>query len=90
MTPTPVGDRRESTREAERLLIFLAGSNGAGKTTFFTQILAPLGLHFVNAGLLARELDPYAFVARYQNGRMVGTSGRAHAWTRRLPEISKN
>lgn len=40
------------------LLVVLAGPNGAGKTTFFRTQLAPTGLHFVNADLLARELRP--------------------------------
>src|SRR5208282_5621108 len=42
--------------------VVLAGPNGAGKTTFFHAHLQPAGLRFVNADLLARELnlDPYA------------------------------
>jgi predicted ABC-type ATPase len=45
------------------VLIFLAGSNGAGKSTFFDTYLATLGLPFVNADRLARALaqaDPGA------------------------------
>lgn len=45
------------------VLIFLAGSNGAGKSTFFDSHLANLGLPFVNADRLARALaqaDPAA------------------------------
>ena len=45
------------------VLIFLAGSNGAGKSTFFDTYLANLGLPFVNADRLARALkdaDPKA------------------------------
>ena len=49
---------RKSVHESDRFLIVIAGSNGAGKSTFFRQMLAPLGLHFVNADLLARELNP--------------------------------
>ena len=39
----------------------LAGSNGAGKTTFYHAHIQPAGLRFVNADVLARELDldPY-------------------------------
>jgi predicted ABC-type ATPase len=42
------------------VLIALAGPNGAGKTTFYQAHLAPAGLRFINADLLARELglDP--------------------------------
>lgn len=42
-------------------IIALAGSNGAGKSTFYETQLAYLGWPFVNADLLAKELnlDPY-------------------------------
>lgn len=39
------------------LLVVLAGPNGAGKSTFFHAHLAAAGLRFVNADILARELD---------------------------------
>ena len=44
------------------VIVALAGPNGAGKTTFYHAHLAPAGLRFVNADVLARELalDPYA------------------------------
>lgn len=44
------------------VLVALAGANGAGKTTFYHTHLRPCGLRFVNADVLARELDldPYA------------------------------
>ncbi|MBC7820685.1 MAG: AAA family ATPase [Planctomycetaceae bacterium] len=44
------------------LVVALVGSNGAGKTTFYHTHLQPAGLRFVNADVLARELDlePYA------------------------------
>ena len=44
------------------VIIALAGSNGAGKTTFYYSHLQSAGLRFVNADVLARELDldPYA------------------------------
>lgn len=37
-------------------MVFLAGSNGAGKTTFFEHYLEPLGLPFVNADRIAERL----------------------------------
>ena len=37
-------------------LWLLAGGNGAGKSTFYHTRLEPLGLPFVNADLIAREL----------------------------------
>jgi len=39
-------------------LWLLAGGNGAGKSTFYKTRLEPLGLPFVNADLLAKQLYP--------------------------------
>ena len=36
----------------------LAGGNGAGKTTFYNLYLAKTGLNFVNADLIAQDIDP--------------------------------
>lgn len=44
-------------------LIALAGSNGAGKSTFFRRLLADKGLPFVNADELAKELKLSAYEA---------------------------
>ncbi|HEX4842411.1 MAG TPA: AAA family ATPase [Limnobacter sp.] len=41
-------------------LWLLAGGNGAGKSTFYNTQLKPLGLPFINADLIARELFPEA------------------------------
>jgi predicted ABC-type ATPase len=43
------------------VIIALAGPNGAGKSTFYEVHLKPTGLRFLNADLIARELetDPY-------------------------------
>ncbi len=43
------------------LMVAVTGSNGAGKTTFYHAHLKPAGLRFVNADVLAGELDmdPY-------------------------------
>jgi predicted ABC-type ATPase len=38
--------------------VVLAGSNGAGKSTFFEQALRATGLRFVNADILARAIAP--------------------------------
>lgn len=43
-----------------RQLWLLAGGNGVGKSTFYRTQLAPLGMPFVNADLIARELHPDA------------------------------
>ena len=44
------------------IIVVLAGPNGAGKTTFYHAHLQPAALRFINADVLARELnlDPYA------------------------------
>ncbi|MBL8673746.1 MAG: hypothetical protein JNL07_02580 [Rhodospirillales bacterium] len=50
-----------------RFLLVLAGSNGAGKSTFHDLYVRPLGLAFVNADLIARDLgiaDPVARARR--------------------------
>lgn len=43
------------------IVVVIAGSNGAGKTTFFHSQIAHSGLRFVNADQLAKEIetDPY-------------------------------
>lgn len=47
------------------LIVAVAGPNGAGKTTFYHAHLKPAGLRFINADVLADELDmePYAAAA---------------------------
>ena len=44
------------------VIVALAGSNGAGKTTFYHAHLQAAALRFINADVLAKELDldPYA------------------------------
>lgn len=39
-------------------LWMLVGGNGAGKSTFYQQVLKPLGMPFINADLIAKELYP--------------------------------
>tara|TARA_R110000803_G_scaffold75946_2_gene140307 strand:+ start:592 stop:1152 length:561 start_codon:yes stop_codon:yes gene_type:complete len=36
----------------------LVGGNGAGKTTFYETMLRPLGLPFINADVIAKEVFP--------------------------------
>jgi len=45
---------------SKKQLWVLAGANGAGKTTFYTTQLKPLGLPFINADHIAKELYPAA------------------------------
>jgi predicted ABC-type ATPase len=42
----------------EKQLWRLAGGNGAEKTTFYRLQLEPLGMPFVNADVLAKQLHP--------------------------------
>lgn len=42
----------------EKQLWILVGGNGAGKSTFYQQRLKPMGLPFVNADNIAREIFP--------------------------------
>ena len=48
--------------DARPVIVAIAGPNGAGKTTFYHAHLRRAGLPFINADVLARELDliPYA------------------------------
>ncbi len=48
--------------DARPVIVALAGPNGAGKTTFYHAHLRQTGLLFINADVLARQLnlDPYA------------------------------
>jgi len=41
-----------------RQLWVLAGGNGAGKTTFYNLYLDKYGIKFVNADLIAKDIDP--------------------------------
>ena len=52
-----------SLLEARPVVVALAGSNGAGKSTFFHAHLADTGLRFVNADELAAEMGVGAYEA---------------------------
>ena len=58
------------------VIVALAGSNGAGKTTFYHAHLQPGGLRLINADILALELRVYAY----------GAAKMADALRRRLVE----
>jgi predicted ABC-type ATPase len=45
------------------IVVAIAGPNGAGKTTFYRAHLQPAGLRFVNADVLAQELNIDAYSA---------------------------
>ena len=42
----------------EKQLWVLAGGNGAGKSTFFKHYLEDYGIKFVNADMIAKEINP--------------------------------
>jgi predicted ABC-type ATPase len=44
----------------KKQLWILAGGNGSGKSTFYRTHLAALGLPFINADILAKQLYPHA------------------------------
>lgn len=44
--------------DASKQLWLLVGGNGSGKSTFYQTRLAPRGMPFVNADIIARELYP--------------------------------
>lgn len=58
---TPLADALPLDRRP--VIIAVAGSNGAGKTTFYRVHLAQLRLRYVNADDLARELETTAYEA---------------------------
>jgi predicted ABC-type ATPase len=45
------------------VVVVIAGPNGAGKSTFYEAFLAASGLRFVNADVIARELELDAYSA---------------------------
>jgi predicted ABC-type ATPase len=49
--------------DARPVVVAIAGPNGAGKTTFYEAHLQRVGLRFVNADDLARELEVDAYEA---------------------------
>ena len=52
------------------VIVALAGSNGAGKTTFYHAHLQPSGLRLVNADVLARALGVEAYTAARMAGEL--------------------
>jgi len=54
------------------VVVAIAGPNGAGKSTFYFSHLERAGLRFVNADVLARELDLEAYAAAEMAGVIRG------------------
>ena len=49
--------------DSRPVIVAIAGPNGAGKTTFYQAHIRPAGLRFVNADVMARELNADAYAA---------------------------
>ena len=49
--------------DKRHIVIALAGSNGAGKSTFYESFLADAGLRFINADVLSASLEVSAYEA---------------------------
>jgi predicted ABC-type ATPase len=58
VTPDLPSLLREAAAARQPLLIALVGSNGAGKSTFYRTFVEPSGLEFLNADVVAKELNP--------------------------------
>lgn len=71
------------------LLIVLAGPNGAGKSTFYEEYLAPSGLPFVNADLLARGLGGVDSEARARQAADLAEQTRQHLLAERRSFITE-
>jgi predicted ABC-type ATPase len=57
---------------ARPVVVAIAGSNGAGKSTFFHAHLAGTGLRFINADLIAAGLAPFnPETASFKAGRLM-------------------
>ena len=55
----------------------LAGGNGAGKSTFYREALKPLGIPFINADQIAREIYPDDPEANSYNAAKIAEHMRA-------------
>lgn len=58
-----------STIDQRPLIVAVTGPNGAGKTTFYHSHLKPAGLRFINADVLAMELE----MESYNAARVAGS-----------------
>lgn len=56
MSILDLGDWLSPDRAARLVLVAIAGPNGSGKTTFYENFIAPFGLPFVNADLIAKDI----------------------------------
>jgi len=62
---------------SDKQLWLLAGGNGSGKTTFYNTQLKPLGMPFINADVIAKELFPEAPEAHSYQAAAIAADLRA-------------
>lgn len=61
------------------VLVVVAGPNGSGKTTFCEEYLAPYGLPFVNADLIAKEMAAKGdMISDYEAAKLAETRRREY------------
>ena len=60
-------------------LWIIVGGNGAGKSTFFKLFLEPLGVAFINADIIARELNPENPESASYDASVIGEQQRSKA-----------
>ena len=61
----------------KKQLWILAGGNGAGKSTFYHTRLAPTGMPFVNADILAKQIYPQAPELHSYDAAMIAAQMRS-------------
>lgn len=54
----------------DKQLWLLVGGNGAGKSTYYEQFLQPLNLPFINADILAKQLDDDTEAVSYKAAKL--------------------
>ncbi len=76
-----------SGSDKKPVLVVLAGPNGAGKTTFHELFIAPSGLPFVNADIIAKELaEKGKPVANYEAAQLAEQKRQEYVSEKRSTE----
>jgi len=84
ISPQTLLESLQPVLQAERpVLVVLAGSNGAGKSTFYDLYLRALGLPFVNADDIGRALHPETPERFSYEGAVIADAARRELVARR-------